>query len=366
MKPLNIHVACGGTGGHIFPGLATADVLRRRGHAVTLLLAGKDVEQKAVAGWNGPVRVAASEGFAAGAGLGAVRAAWRMLRAAVQCFAHMRQAPPDVLLGMGSYASVGPVVAALLLRKPVVLHEANAVPGRMVSLFARWAARVGVMFEETRFYLKRRPVVFTGMPLRPEAVAGAGESRAGQKGFTVLVMGGSRGAHRLNERVIEAAALLNGDARDTRFIHLTGVADEARVREAYAAAGVAHEVHAFSGEMGALYRQADLAITRSGAATCAELLAHGLPALLVPYPYAARRHQHANAQAMSRYGAADFVDERDLESTWLADYISGMRRAPDRRRRMAADAAHHAQPAADVALADLVEAAAHEAHSPSF
>lgn len=359
MKALNIHIACGGTGGHIFPGLATANVLRRRGHAVTLLLAGKDVERIAVAGWDGPVRVAISEGFASGAGWGAVRAAARMLRAISQSYAQMRQAPPDVLLGMGSYASVGPVTAALLLGRPVVLHEANAVPGRMVSLYARWAARVGVMFEETRFYLKRRAVVFTGMPLRPEAAAGAGEPRPESAAFTVLVMGGSRGARRLNELATEAAARLNGAARATRFIHLTGAADEERVRAAYAAAGVEHEVQAFCPEMGGVYHRADLAITRSGAATCAELLAHRLPALLVPYPYAARHHQHANARAMSRYGASDWVDERDLESAWLADYIDGMRRAPERRHRMSADAARYAQPAADVALADVVEEAAH-------
>ena len=134
----------------------------------------------------------------------------------------------------------------------------------------------------------------------------------------------------------------------------TGPADG----DAEPAAGVEHEVHAYCPDMGGVYRRADLAITRSGAATCAELLAHRLPALLVPYPYAARRHQHANARAMSRYGAADWVDERDLESAWLADYIDGMRRAPERRHRMAADAARHAQPAADVALADVVEEAA--------
>jgi UDP-N-acetylglucosamine--N-acetylmuramyl-(pentapeptide) pyrophosphoryl-undecaprenol N-acetylglucosamine transferase len=358
---MNIHLACGGTGGHIFPGLATGEVLRRRGHRVTLWMAGKDVEQTAVSGWDGPVVTVPSEGFSSFYPWKATGTLWRMGRAVLSCMGRMRQDCPDALLAMGSYASVGPVLAAFRLRVPVVLHEANVIPGRAIGLLSRGAVSVAAVFEESRFYLKGRPVAVTGMPLRREVVEGAMEDRMERPSaapFTVLVMGGSRGARRLNKVIGEAVALLNGTASGLRFVHLTGHSDESDVAEAYRRAGVEHEVHAFCADMARLYRGADLAVCRSGAATCAELLVHRLPALLVPYPFAARRHQHANAQAMSRYGVADLVDERDLEAGWLAEYLVGMRRASDRRQRMSAAAVSHARSDAAEALADLVEKAA--------
>ncbi len=364
---LNIHLACGGTGGHIFPGLATARVLRDRGHQVTLWMAGKDVEQTAVRGWDGEVITVPTQGLPTGVNWIAVRSAWSLFNASRICMAHMRRTMPDVLLAMGSYASVGPALAAFRLRIPVVLHESNVIPGRAIGLLSRRAQAVAAVFEETRFYLKRREIVITGMPLRRELVAAqTGEApppRAPGEGFTLLVMGGSRGAHRLNQLVTEAVAEMGPRMRRLRMLHLTGPADEEAVSARYAGLGVEHEVHAFFADMAALYRRADLVICRSGAATCAELCAFGLPALLVPYPFAARNHQFANAQAMARYGAADLVEEKDLESDWLADYIGGMMRVPARLARMGSTARGRALCCAAEALADLVEQSAHERKS---
>ena len=362
--PLNIHLACGGTGGHIFPGLATARVLRERGHIVTLWMAGKDVEQTAVRGWDGTVITVPSQGFPSGLNWDSVRSAWSLFNASRICLARMRRESPDVLLAMGSYASVGPALAAFRLHIPVVLHESNVIPGRAIALLSRRARAVAAVFEETRFYLKRREIVVTGMPLRRE-LAVAQEAlpsapRAPGEGFTLLVMGGSRGAHRLNELVTEAVEEMGPAKRRLRMIHLTGPADEAAVGARYTALGATHEVHGFFSDMAALYRRADFAICRSGAATCAELCAFGLPALLVPYPFAARNHQFANAQAMARYGAGDLVEEKDLESDWLADYIGGMMRAPARLARMGAAARSRALCCAAEALADLVEQTGNE------
>ena len=359
---LNIHLACGGTGGHIFPGLATAEVLRSRGHRVSLWMAGKDVEASAVRGWDGPVITVPSEGFERVFAWRTLRTAWRLLGARRICLNRMRQERPDVLLAMGSYASVGPASAAFRLGVPVVLHEANVIPGRAVVVLAARATAVAAVFEETRFYLKRRELTITGMPLRREILESRPAAPAAPRdegAFTVLVTGGSRGAHRLNELVVAAFTELSGAPRALHVIHLTGVADEAAVRASYAAAKVSHEVHAFSHDMGGLYRRADLVICRSGAATCAELTAYGLPALLVPFPFAARQHQLANARAMAKHGAADLVEEKDLEQDWLADYVTGMMRTPKRLRRMRAAAAALARTDAAEALATLVEASAH-------
>lgn len=364
---LKVHLACGGTGGHIFPGLATGRVLRERGHDVTLWMAGKDVEQAAVKGWEGPIITVRSEGFVSGLSWRTLRTVFQLVRASRSCHEQMAAAKPDVLLAMGSYASIGPATAAFRLRVPVVLHEANVIPGRAVAVLSGRATAVAAVFEETRFHLRRREIVLTGMPLRREVIAARTLEipRPSPPRFTVLVTGGSRGARALNRIVLEAFENL-ACLRDELFvIHLTGAADEAAAREVYRRVGIPHEVYAFHHDMGVCYRRADLAICRAGAATCAELLIYGLPALLVPFPYAARKHQTANARAVAKHGAADVIEERDLESDWLAEYLAGMKRTPARLSRMRVAALQRGRIDAAEALADLVEKSARGSAIPS-
>jgi UDP-N-acetylglucosamine--N-acetylmuramyl-(pentapeptide) pyrophosphoryl-undecaprenol N-acetylglucosamine transferase len=338
--------------------LATAEVLRRRGHEIELWLAGQDVEAPAVRGWVGSVVTVPAEGLPSGFSPRVIQSTWKMIRAARLCSRRMREGRPEVLLAMGSYASAGPVVGALRWRIPVVLHEANVLPGRAIRFFSRWAAAVAVSFEETGYYLRRGDLVCTGMPLREDMEAaarqqaGAGPSR---DVFTVLVTGGSRGAHRLNEIASEAVARVHAAGHRIGVIHLTGAADETAVRQAYEQAGVPQEVFPFSGDMASLYRRADLAVCRAGAATCAELAVFALPALLVPYPFAAYDHQTANARALEKNGAADVVPEQDLTAEWLADYLVSVMRNPGRLARQRTAASRRAAPSGAEALADLVE-----------
>jgi UDP-N-acetylglucosamine--N-acetylmuramyl-(pentapeptide) pyrophosphoryl-undecaprenol N-acetylglucosamine transferase len=355
---MNIAVACGGTGGHIFPGLATAEELVARGHRVTLWLAGKGAESAALASWTGPaVRLAAS-GFDSRLSLRALGTAWSLWKAGAEGRRLMRQDPPSVLLAMGSYASVGPVLAALRLRVPVVLHEANVVPGRAIRLFARKAMAVAISFEGTSYYLRASRLVHTGMPIRRELVAAA-EAMPPRvfrdDAATVLVMGGSAGAQRLNREVppalIEAARAMPG----LRAIHLTGRGHEAAVAETYRAGGMDAEIRPFAGDMADIYARADFAICRSGAATCAELSAFGVPSLLVPYPYAIANHQWANAEEMEKHGAADVVADGDLTAGWLLEYLLARLRDPAKRAEMSRAARGRAQRQAAQLLADLVE-----------
>lgn len=354
---MKVAVACGGTGGHIFPGLATAETLRERGHEITLWMAGKDVEHDAVKGWPGRIITVNAKGFES-ISLRSMGTAWNLLTAVRRCRKLMRDDLPDVMLAMGSYASVGPVGAARSLGVPFILHESNVVPGRAVSLLSRRAAAVAACFEETRYHLRRREIVITGMPLRRGIVAAAAVARrdhAADHVFTVLVMGGSRGAHAVNE--IVSAGMVRAKERGLVFhvCHLTGQADESRVRQRYADGGVTADVRAFTHDMPALYEAADLAICRSGAATCAELSAFGVPALLIPFPHAARNHQMENARAMERARAADVVPEQDLGAGWLARYLAHHVANPSRLRKMGeASLARCACNGAD-ALADLIE-----------
>ncbi|MBW7908789.1 MAG: undecaprenyldiphospho-muramoylpentapeptide beta-N-acetylglucosaminyltransferase [Kiritimatiellae bacterium] len=358
---MKIAVACGGTGGHIFPGLATANELVRRGHEVTLWLAGKGIESAAAAGWTGPVVTLPASGFDTRLTLRALKVAWALLRAGRAGRRLMRENPPDVLLGMGSYASVGPILAALRLRIPVVLHEANVVPGRTTQFFANRAKAVGISFDGSSFYLRRAHLVQTGMPIRreiEEAAAAQAPRAFRADSCTVLVMGGSAGAQRLNQEAPPALVAVARALPGLRIVHLTGRSGEEGVRALYAQAGVDADVRAFTHEMAALYAKVDFAISRSGAASCAELSAFGLPALLVPYPYAVADHQRENARAMERAGAADVVADVDLSAEWLAEYLLARLRDPAKREQMSRAARARAQRSGAAALADLVERSA--------
>jgi UDP-N-acetylglucosamine--N-acetylmuramyl-(pentapeptide) pyrophosphoryl-undecaprenol N-acetylglucosamine transferase len=247
--------------------------------------------------------------------------------------------------------------AALLLNVPVVLHEANVLPGRAVRLFSRWAATVAGSFEETRFYLRRKDLIVTGMPIRKDLEKAARNYRPHESGrdvFTVLVMGGSRGAHRLNDVASAAIAQIHKAGHRIRVIHLAGFADEAAIRRVYENAGVPGTISGFAQDMASVYAAADLAICRSGAATCAELSAFAVPALLIPYPFAANDHQTVNARAMEKSNAADVVPERDLSISWLVDYIVRCMQAPGRLARMSAASRSRAMQSAAELLAEVV------------
>jgi len=359
---MNIAVACGGTGGHVFPGLATAHELLRRGHDVTLWLTGRDTEQAALRDWDGPVVQVAARGLPSGVSLKSLGAAWHLARAVRRCRALMRRNPPDVLLAMGSYASVGPCGAARLLGVPIVLHEANVIPGRAVRLFAGSAAAVAAGFEETRFHLRRGRITVVGLPLREELTEAAAalppRARAVHSPFRLLVAGGSMGAHRLNEVLVETLGRLKRAGVEIHVTHLTGVQDESAVRDGYRAAGVEADVIAFTKYLAPLYHAADLAICRAGASTCAELAFFGVPALFVPYPLAAMDHQTANARALEKRGAADVVEESALTPGWLEAYLAQTVERPERLERMREAARREGVRNGTQALASLVESCA--------
>ncbi len=365
-KPLNIGVSCGGTGGHIFPGLVTARALQARGHAVTLWLAGKGVEGASVTGWSGRVITVRAEGLPATLSLAGAGATFRLLGAILGCRRLMARDRPDVLLAMGSYASVGPVLAARWHGVPVVLHEANVVPGRAIAFLARFAAQVATGFPETAAHLPRRrsardgagAIVCTGMPIRaPDDQALPGEPLDPAR-FTVLVVGGSQGAHALNDCATESIVRLHRDGMPIQVVHLTGQADQEEVASRYRAAGVPHRAFGFLHEMDAAYRAVQLAVSRSGASTCAELSAHGLPAILVPYPTAIHGHQLANARALQAAGAARVLEQSDLDADRLSARIRALAGDPAARAAMSAAARARATPDAADRLAQLVESAA--------
>lgn len=323
-----IALACGGTGGHTFPGIATARVLAARGCDVALLQAGRAVEARTFEGWDGEVFNTGARRSPASIP-GCVMRVWRE-------FGRRR---PDALVVMGSYTSVPPAIAAWLRGIPVVIHEANAAPGAANAFIARFAAAAGIAFPEAKGRFPRRMrTEDVGMPLRAEFAKGAGATRTSPDRFSLLVMGGSQGALRLNEIVVGAVASIRERHQELfqriKVTHIAGTRNEGAARAMYAAAGLGDpsvEVVGFSNEMARLYAEADFCISRAGASSCMELALAGLPALFVPLPHLAADHQTLNARSMAERGGGDWLPQDGLSAEALADYIAGV--AVDQTRR---------------------------------
>lgn len=349
-------IAGGGTGGHLFPGIAVAEAARRRDPMTEIVFVGSPRGIEA--------RVVPNAGFALellpGAplrGLGVVgkaTAVGALARGTVGARALVGRFKPDAIVGLGGYASAPAVLAGKLARVPIVLLEQNAKPGMTTRLLARLADRVCVSFPDTVRGFPAGLAVCTGNPVRTFATS----PTARQAGLTIAIVGGSAGAHRLNEAGPALRAAL-ADVPGLRIVHQAGLAEEAAVRTAYAgAAGV--DVRAFITDMGAVYAAADLIVCRAGATTIAELAAQGLPAIFVPYPHAADDHQRANAEALVHAGAARMVLDHQATGRRLAEEVRELVAAPEVLPEMRRRMRQFARPDAADRVLDVVEKLARE------
>ncbi len=352
---MKIVVACGGTGGHSFPGLAAAEELRARGHEVVIWASGRAVESSVMKGWNGPL-------FCTGAKQLALRNVCAIVGSYFRCRRELKQQRPDALLAMGSYASLPPVLAARRLGVKVYLHEANTVPGKAVEFLSHFATAVAISFETTARFLPGARTVRTGLPVRASIAAGRRFDFIPPNAFVVFVTGGSQGAHAVNELMSGALVAFRREldrrqdaSRPLYVIHQTGAQDEARVIAAYAKAGIPARVHAFEDEMANAFASADMVVARAGASTCFELAACGKSALLIPLPTALRNHQHLNADAFVVKGAADEGRQSDLTVRQLCRYLLSRYDRPDLLAARQAKIKALATPDAAARLADLVE-----------
>ncbi len=349
MSGLRWIIAGGGTGGHVTPALALGEAAAAAGDAVLFVGGSRGLEGRLVpeAGFE-LVRLPAGQVMGRGA-LGRVRGLVELAHGALRARRVLRDFAPDVVVSVGGYAAVPAMAAATWARTPLALVEPNAVPGRTNRLFDRFAARVFLGFEEATAAFPRAAaagaVRISGVPLRRALVEGfaAAATHAPQAGrVRLLVFGGSQGARQINDALLEALGMI--DPARLTIAHQTGEADCERVAAAYEAAGIEADVFAFDPDMPSRYREADLALCRSGAITVAELALAGLPALLVPYPYAADDHQTANARGMERAGAARLLDPRRLDGKVLADALVALLDEPEALNRMGGAARALARP----------------------
>lgn len=364
---MRLVITGGGTGGHLYPGIAVAEaLLARTPEAEVRFIGGTRIEARIIpeAGW-AYARVAAHP-LPRRPGAGQIRSIAVNLVGLAQATVLLARRRPDAVLATGGYVA-GPVgLAAVLLRIPLVVQEQNAIPGLTNRWLGRWARRISLPSAAPGIFPEER-VVITGVPVRPTVLRG--ERRAARQAlglapdrFTILTLGGSQGALTLNRAVTEAATLLMYEPvqilHQTGGEHLEWVRREIGHRE-HVGPPVLRQVAApYIERMGEAYAAADLVICRAGASTLAEVTAWGLPAILVPYPHAAGAHQEANARRLAEAGAAEVIPDADLTGIHLAQQLGALLRQPARRREMAEAARRMARPDAAERVVDLLLEAA--------
>lgn len=359
---MRVVITGGGTGGHLFPALAVhGALLRRRPEAQVLFVGASEGVEATILPRLGHAFCGLSVHQVKGRRWRGQVAALLALPSVVrQASRLLRECGAQVVLGVGGYASFPTVLAARLRRIPTVIHEQNAYPGLANRWLGRIVSAVAVSFEAAAGFFPTGRVTVTGNPVRPEIRPGdAGEARrrlalsAGR--FTVLIFGGSQGAHRINVATIEALPRLAESRSHVQFLHATGERDVSAVEQAYEQHGFQARVEAFFQDMATAYAAADFVIARAGASTIFELAAMGKPALLVPYPYAANDHQRLNAEAMVKAGGAWIVPDPYCDGQRIAATVQAALEKPDLLRRMGEQAQGLARPDAADRIVSLLE-----------
>ncbi|MDY6823690.1 MAG: undecaprenyldiphospho-muramoylpentapeptide beta-N-acetylglucosaminyltransferase [Thermodesulfobacteriota bacterium] len=354
-------VTGGGTGGHLFPGIAIAERLRERqpGMRVLFVSTGTPVEKRVLPRLGFDFERIPAEGLKGRRMTDRLRAIVKLTTGLGRAARILVQFKPALVVGMGGYSSAPVVLCAWLFGIRIVLHEQNALPGITNRLLCRFADCVFVTYEEARDRLKARNIIVSGNPLRREILNALknvgtavddGITEAGDK-FSLLVIGGSQGAHSLNQTMMDAMKKVTGRGIFS-VVHQTGPVDEAMVRRAYEQAGIECTVKAFFDDMAGRYIEADLVVCRSGATTVAEIACVGKPAIFVPFPHAADNHQAYNAQALVAAGAAEMVAEADLSGDLMAGKIDYYVARRDVLARMAERAKQAGRPDAGNLIVD--------------
>ena len=330
---LRVVIASGGTGGHLFPGIAVAQEFRSRvGAHVIFLTTPKAVTAQILEQYNFAWQAVSSRALKGQGRWGRLKAWFSLPGQVLGARSRLKALKPHLVLGLGGHTS-GPVgLAARTLGMPLAIHEQNAVPGFTNRWLARWAGRVFLSFPESQDSLSPGRCRWTGNPIRPEFFREAPLRPATP--FTVLVMGGSQGAHHLNLEVLAALPRLAEFKDRLHFLHLTGEADRDLVEAGYQQAGFPAEVAAFNPEVARWLGRAHLVVCRAGASSLAELAAVGRGAILVPYPFAANNHQEHNARFFEAAGAAEVILNKDFTGEVLAAKVKKFISDPESLTRM--------------------------------
>ena len=335
--PLKIVIAGGGTGGHIFPGIALAKEFMKYDNEIEITFVGSN---------NGlESKVVPKEGFKfypilAGGLVGKKGtqrwSSWLKLPASIgQSLSFLIRKKPDLVVGVGGYASGPLALSAGILRIPLVIHEQNAIPGVTNKWLGKIANKIAVSFKQSCHYFAKDKVVETGNMIREEigSLKTTQEQKIKNK-FCILIFGGSQGAQSINKAILNALPILRNQKHSIHFIHQTGSQDIEFVKKTYSEHGFSSEVEPFFYDMAEQYRKASLVICRAGATSIAEITAAGKVSILIPFPHAAHNHQEKNAAILGAQEAANVIYDHDLTGEKIAQAISDSIESPEKLKEM--------------------------------
>jgi UDP-N-acetylglucosamine--N-acetylmuramyl-(pentapeptide) pyrophosphoryl-undecaprenol N-acetylglucosamine transferase len=354
---MRVLIAAGGTGGHIYPGIAVAkEILRREPKSeVRFVGTGRGLESKLVSQAGFELSIIDSAGLKNVGPIARSRGVLVLPKSLRQARRVIKQFHPDVVVGAGGYVSGPVLLTAALMKVPTLVMESNALPGWTNRVLARFVDKAAVSFEAALPFFRGKGVV-SGNPVRREFFEVAARKREPSK-FSILVFGGSQGAHAINEAMIAALPVLAQLKHTLRVTHQTGEADFEVVRDAYIAAGWSEQskVTKYIDDMVNTFADVDLVICRAGATTTAELVAAGKASIMIPFPLAADDHQRKNAEALEAAGSARMILQQNLTGERLAREITTLAREPERITAMEQAARKLARGDAATAVVDMIE-----------
>jgi UDP-N-acetylglucosamine--N-acetylmuramyl-(pentapeptide) pyrophosphoryl-undecaprenol N-acetylglucosamine transferase len=354
---MRVLIAAGGTGGHIYPGIAVAKEILRRDHESQVRFVGtaRGLENRLVPQAGFELSIIDSAGLKNVGAIARLRGLLVLPKSLMGARNAIRDFLPDIVIGAGGYVSGPVVLTAALLRLPTLVMESNALPGWTNRVLARFVDKAAVSFEAALPFFRGKAVV-TGNPVRAEFFEIPSRKRRPEE-FSVLVFGGSQGAHAINQAVIAALPLMESLKKELRVNHQTGEADFVRVTSAYADAGWDQRasVRKYVDNMVAAFSDADLVICRAGATTIAELIAAGKASLMIPFPLATDDHQRKNAEALAAAGAGRMILQQELSGKRLAEEILTLAQEPERITAMEEAARKLSRGNAAAAVVDLIE-----------
>ncbi len=360
LSKATVVIAGGGTGGHLYPGIAIAEEIKKQLHDVEIIFMGaeKGIEARILPSENYYVKLLKTDGFVGVSLRKKTTALFKFIMAFFKAYAFLRGLRPNVVIGTGGYASFIPVFAAMLLGIPTVIQEQNSVPGQANRILAKFAKKVCITYENSLSYFPKNKTILTGNPVREKILKA--DKTEGKKmfslkegRFTVFIFGGSMGASSLNKIVVDSLEQLTHLKDRLQFLHQTGEKDFEYVKAAYLRYGMSGTVAPFIYKMPEAYASCDMIISRAGATTLAEITAIGIPSVLVPYPYAASAHQEVNASRLAVSGAAMMIKEGELTGKVLAEYIQRLFNDDSLRSKLSRDCMTFGKPDAAKKVANI-------------
>jgi UDP-N-acetylglucosamine--N-acetylmuramyl-(pentapeptide) pyrophosphoryl-undecaprenol N-acetylglucosamine transferase len=325
---MRVIIAGGGTGGHLFPGLAVAEELKSRDAAAEVVFVGTEfgIEARVVPREGYPIRFLRAEGLVGVSFVKKIRSVVKMFLSVIDSYRIIKTVSPDIVIGVGGYASGAIMLLACFMSIPTMILEQNSVPGLTNKILGRFVNTVCITYQESISFFPKVKTFLTGNPIRMHVLKGNAEAGyrlfSLEKGlFTVFGFGGSGGAASINIALADALNYLHDLKDKIQFLHQTGMKEYENIRDAYRKSGFKGTITPFIYQMGEAYAVADIVISRAGASTLAELTALGKPGILVPYPFAAGNHQELNARKLQEIGAAKIIPDRDLKGETLAGSI---------------------------------------------